>query len=47
MPRQIIDTESSRQAYRQRIAVQVIVVVVALVVLALLAYAIVTHGVRI
>jgi hypothetical protein len=47
MPRQIIDTESSRPAYRQRIAVRVIVVVIALAALALLAYAIVTHGVRI
>ncbi|MBV9149199.1 MAG: hypothetical protein JO024_05005 [Candidatus Eremiobacteraeota bacterium] len=47
MPRLIIDTESSRPAYRRRIAVRVIVAVVVLVALALLTYAVVTHGVRI
>ncbi|MBV9972669.1 MAG: hypothetical protein JO135_04980 [Candidatus Eremiobacteraeota bacterium] len=47
MPRQIIDTESSRPAYRRRVALRVTVFVVVLVLLALLAYAIATHVVRV
>ncbi|MBV9277010.1 MAG: hypothetical protein JOZ97_02125 [Candidatus Eremiobacteraeota bacterium] len=47
MPRQIIDTESSRPAYRRRIAMRVIVFVVVIAMLALLAYAIATHVVRV
>ena len=47
MPRQIIDTESSRPAYRRRVAVRVILFIVVIAVLALLAYAIATHAVRV
>jgi len=44
VPRQIIDTTSSRPAYVRRV---VGIVVLALVVLAVIVYAIVTHGLKI
>jgi hypothetical protein len=44
MPRQIIDTESSRPAYVRRI---VGIVVLILVVVALVVYVVATHGWRI
>ena len=38
MPRQIIDTESSRPAYQRRIAIRWIVVVTLIVIIALVAF---------
>jgi hypothetical protein len=47
VPRQIIDTESSRPAYVRRITGIVVIGVLVLAAIALLGYAIVAHGWRI